>query len=102
MQYALLVLIALTVVVLIRVVGIILVMALLCAPAATASMLSHKLKNNMIIASVLGIIFSLSGLYVGYLLDTPAGATIAIIASITFFTVYLLKLIIIKKIKRKV
>ncbi|NLC78983.1 MAG: metal ABC transporter permease, partial [Ruminococcaceae bacterium] len=44
LEYLLLILIALTVVVLIRVAGIILVLALLTAPAATAGMITHNLK----------------------------------------------------------
>ena len=50
LEYLLLILIALSAVILIRVAGIILVLALLTAPAATASLLSSNLKSRMILA----------------------------------------------------
>lgn len=82
----LLCLIALTVVILIRVVGLILVIALLTLPAAIAGHYSKSLIGMMITASILGIIFTTLGLAVSYQPNLPAGATIIIIAG----TVYLL------------
>lgn len=94
MEYLLLVMIALTVVVLIRVAGIILVIALLTAPAACASLISKNLKMRMIIASVLGVIFCLLGLAISYLLGIASGATIIIVSVITYaivFTIHMKK-----------
>lgn len=80
----LLCLIALTVVILIQVVGIILVIALLTLPAATARYYARSLIQMMIIASVLGAVFTTSGLIVSYEPNLPAGATIILVAGLAY------------------
>jgi len=80
----LLCLIALTVVILIQVVGIILVIALLTLPAATARYYARSLVQMMILASLLGAVFTTSGLIVSYQPDLPAGATIILIAGLAY------------------
>ncbi len=80
----LLCLIALTVVILIQVVGIILVIALLTLPAATARYYARSLVQMMILASFLGAAFTTSGLIVSYQPDLPAGATIILIAGLAY------------------
>jgi len=80
----LLCLIALTVVILIQVVGIILVIALLTLPAATARYYAHSLIQMMIIASLLGAVFTTAGLIVSYEPNLPAGATIILIAGLAY------------------
>ena len=87
----LLCLIALTVVILIQVVGLILVIALLTLPAATARHYTSSLGQMMILASILGAVFTTSGLIVSYGLDLPAGATIIVIAGIVYLLVTSLK-----------
>ncbi|HOT03683.1 MAG TPA: metal ABC transporter permease [Methanolinea sp.] len=77
----LLVLVAITVVMLIRVVGIILVIALLTLPAATARGFSKTLFSMMALSVCLGLVFSLGGLWLSYLLDIPSGATIILFAT---------------------
>ena len=80
----LLCLIALTVVILIQVVGIILVIALLTLPAATARYYARSLGKMMILASLLGAVFTSSGLIVSYEPNLPAGATIIVIAGLAY------------------
>ena len=80
----LLCLIALTVVILIQVVGIILVIALLTLPAATARHYARSLGQMMILASILGALFTTSGLIVSYEPNLPAGATIIVIAGLAY------------------
>jgi zinc transport system permease protein len=80
----LLCLIALTVVILIQVVGIILVIALLTLPAATARYYARSLVQMMILASLLGVVFTTSGLIVSYQPNLPAGATIILIAGLAY------------------
>jgi len=87
----LLCLIALTVVLLIRVVGIILIIALLTIPAATARQHTHNLKKMMLLSITFGIAVVLGGLWLSYELDLASGATIillsaAIFAASTLFT----------------
>jgi len=81
----LLCLIALTVVVLIRVVGIILVIALLTIPAALARQFTHSLKKMMLFSILAGAVFTFSGLWLSYLLDLASGATIVLVAGIVLF-----------------
>jgi len=80
----LLCLIALTVVILIQVVGIILVIALLTLPAATARYYTRSLVQMMILASLLGSAFTTSGLIVSYQKNLPAGATMIVIAGLAY------------------
>lgn len=85
LNYLLLILIALTIVVLIKVSGIILVLALLTAPAATSMNICKTLKSRMILSIVLGLVFCSIGLVVSYIFDISSGATIVLIASMTYF-----------------
>ncbi len=76
----LLCMIALTVVVLIRVVGVILVIALLTIPAALAKQFTHDLRNMMILAVLFGALFSFGGLWLSYEFDLASGATIVLLS----------------------
>jgi zinc transport system permease protein len=80
----LLCLIALTVVLLIRVVGTVLIIALLTIPAATARQHTHNLKNMMLLSMVFGIIAVLGGLWLSYELDLASGATIILFSGAIF------------------
>ncbi len=85
LYFILLCLIALTVVVLIRVVGIILVIALLTIPAALARQFTHSLKNMMLLAILAGVIFTFSGLWISYVLNLASGATIILVSGTVLF-----------------
>jgi zinc transport system permease protein len=82
----LLCMVALTVVLLIQVVGLILVIALLTLPAAIAAQYVASLGRMMVLATLLGTVFTSTGLAVAYGPDWPAGATIILLAG----TAYLL------------
>lgn len=99
-EYLLLILVAMTVVVLIRVVGIILVLALLTAPAATAGILTFNLKKRMIYSVILGSIFCIAGLFISYELNIASGAVIVILSVMFYLLVYAVRLIL-KRVKRK-
>ncbi len=81
----LLCLVALTVVVLIRVVGIILVIALLTIPAAMARQFTHSLKKMMLLAILAGVVFTFSGLWISYVLNLASGATIILVSGLVLF-----------------
>jgi zinc transport system permease protein len=81
----LLCLVALTVVVLIRVVGIILVIALLTIPAALARQFTHSLKKMMLLAILAGVVFTFSGLWISYVLNLASGATIILVSGTVLF-----------------
>ena len=80
----LLVMVAMAVVLLIRIVGIILLLALLAAPAAIASLVRTGLAKRMLLAVLVALAISLTGLGFAYSLDLPAGAIIAIFCSLAF------------------
>ncbi len=84
----LLALVAIATVVLINVVGIILVITMLALPASIAGVFTRKVTSMMVVAIFLNVLFSIGGLALSYHLDWPAGATIALFASI----IYLLSL----------
>lgn len=90
LEYLLMVLIALTVVVLIRVAGIVLVIALLTAPAATAKFMSNKLSTRMWIAVIIGLVDCFSGLYLSYYFGIASGATIIIFSVVVYGVVSLI------------
>jgi len=73
-------LVAITVVMLIRVAGLILVIALLTIPAAITSIFFTDLKRIMASAVVLSAVFSMIGLVLSWNLDIPAGASIIVVA----------------------
>lgn len=81
----LLCMVALTVVLLIQVVGLILVIALLTLPAAIAVQFVASLGRIMLIAIALGALFTCAGLAFSYETDLPAGATIILVAGTTYF-----------------
>ncbi|QVL48478.1 MAG: metal ABC transporter permease [Thiocapsa sp.] len=76
----LLCLVAVTVVLLIQVVGLILVIALLTLPAAIAGHYVHSLGGMMLIATLLGGFFTSAGLALSYGPDLPAGPTMILLA----------------------
>jgi zinc transport system permease protein len=92
----LLCLISLTIVILIKIVGIILVISLLTIPAAISQQITYNLKKMMLLSIVLGIIFTLGGLIISYNFNLASGATIVLMAGSFYFIIlalkYLLKL----------
>jgi zinc transport system permease protein len=81
----LLTLTALTVVLLTTVVGIILVIALLTLPAATAGRFTRNLWQMIAAAMILSTLFCVTGLWVSYEPNLPAGAVIIVIAGLAYF-----------------
>lgn len=80
----LLCLVAVTVVLLIQVVGLILVIALLTLPAAIAGHYVHSLARIMLVATGLGGVFTSAGLAVAYGPDLPAGPTMILLAGVAY------------------
>ena len=80
LEYLIYVLVAVTVVVMIRVVGIILVIALLTAPPAIAKQFTYDMKKIMALSVLLGIGFCFTGLWVSYTVRLASGASIVMVA----------------------
>ncbi len=94
LEYLLFVLIAMAVVVLIRVVGITLILALFTAPTAIAAMIVKTLSSRMVLSVLLGSIFCLVGLWISYFLNVASGAAIVIFSAISYSLVYAVMAII--------
>ena len=89
LYFLLLSLVAITVVLLIQVVGAILIVAILSLPAAIANTYTQRLSKMMWLAVIIGVLISIIGISFSYALNWPPGATIALTAT----TVYLLNLL---------
>lgn len=89
----LLLMVALTVVLLVKVVGLILMMALLTLPAATAMQFSRSLLRIIVLAVIFGGLICSSGLWLSYAPDLPAGATMVITAAVFYVLVLLVSAI---------
>lgn len=96
LYYLLLCLIALTIVLLIKIAGIILVIALLTIPAAVAKQHTSDLKIMMLLSVIFGIVFMLGGLWLSYVLDIASGATIIILSTLGFIASSVYKMLITK------
>ncbi len=80
---------ALSVVISMKIIGIILVSALLVIPGAAASQITRR-YNSMIAFSILIALISTSGgLIISYYADLPSGATIVTLASLIFFATFM-------------
>jgi zinc transport system permease protein len=71
---------ALTVVVGMRVVGLLLVSAIMIIPVAAAQQITNSFKSTMFLASFLGLISSLAGLLISFFVDVPPGPTIVMVS----------------------
>ncbi len=81
----LLCLVALSVIVLVRVAGVILVLALLTIPVAISRHYTHEIKHLMIISIITGLVITMLGLWLSYALDLASGATIVLVLGSFFF-----------------
>ena len=84
LEYLMLILIALSVVVLIRVMGIILVIALLTIPVAAVKLFTYDLKKIMMYSMILGASFCFFGLWISYTLGIASGAAIALLSGLVY------------------
>jgi manganese transport system permease protein len=82
-------LLALTVVVGLQAVGIILVVAMLITPGATAFLLTRRFDRMLILAAVITALASVAGIYASYYLDISTGAAVVLSQSAVFLAVYL-------------
>jgi manganese/iron transport system permease protein len=80
----LLILIAVTIVVSLQAVGIVLVVAMITTPAATAQLLVKRFGQMIALAAVIGVASSIVGLYVSYALDIASGASIVLTETVAF------------------
>jgi zinc transport system permease protein len=91
LYYVLLAMIALSVIMLIRIVGLILVIALLTIPPFIAEKFCKSLKGMMLVSVFLNCLFSLIGLWFSYIYNLTSGATIIMVAAAFFFASILME-----------
>jgi zinc transport system permease protein len=89
LYFALIGILAITIVMVIQVVGLILVIALLTIPPFIIEKYAKSLFQMMVGSSLLGAVFTISGLWLSYAFDLTSGASIIMVAGITFFLFFL-------------
>ena len=85
----LLVLMALTVSVAMQTVGVALMVAMLVTPAATASLLTRRLWQGMLVSAAIGAFSAVTGLYLSYYFNIVSGSAIVLTATAIFLLVFL-------------
>jgi manganese/iron transport system permease protein len=84
LDYLFLALIAVAIVVSLQAVGIILVVAMLVTPAATAQLLTRSFGRLLAIAVLIGVAAPIAGLYISFWANTASGATIVLVETGVF------------------
>jgi manganese/iron transport system permease protein len=89
LDFGLMILIALTIVASLKAVGVILVLAMLITPGATAYLLVSRLHQMMVLGSTIGVVASISGMYLSYFFNLPSGPAIVLVAFGFFMVAFL-------------
>lgn len=82
---------AITVVVSMRVVGVLLVSALMVVPVATAQLIARSFRGTYLLGLAVGAGVAVAGVVASYYLDTPSGGTIVLVAIGLFLVAYLIR-----------
>ncbi|MGK7920106.1 MAG: metal ABC transporter permease [Trichodesmium sp.] len=89
LNLGLMMLIGLTIVASLKAVGVVLVLSLLITPAATAYLLVKRLHQVMILGVGIGILSSISGMYISYFYNLPSGPAIVLVSFGLFILAFL-------------
>lgn len=89
LNFGLMILISLTIVASLKVVGVILVLALLVTPGATAYLLVKRLHQMMLLGSVVSVLCSVSGMYLSYYFNLPSGPAVVLVSAVFFTLAFL-------------
>ena len=82
-------LLAATIVVSLRTVGVALVAAMLVTPPAAAFLLTRRLPAMMAVSVVIGVVSTFAGLYASYYLDVASGGAMVLVATFIFLIAFL-------------
>ena len=96
-KYILVSLVALTIVINIRVVGIILVLSLMTIPPSVVNLFVKRFEYILLYSILVGLSGALFGLFMSYWLNIPSGASIIFALVIIFFLGKLLSIVLVKK-----
>lgn len=81
--------IAITIVISIKIIGIILISAYIVLPAAISRMISKTFLQMTILSIIIGVLSGIIGLFLSVLIDLPSGAVIVLFQSILFIFTFL-------------
>jgi len=90
LYFALLTVIAVTVVVSVKILGVVLASALLVIPAVTGYEMSRNFRGMLAVSVGCGVFSALAGLWLSFVLNLPSGATIVLCAALLFFLAFLI------------
>ena len=88
MEAVLMVLLSATILVTVRVIGVLLISALLVLPAVTARLMTNSFGRMLWLSPVLGAIFGGVGMYISWYADIPSGAVIILAGTLVFIAAY--------------
>jgi iron/zinc/copper transport system permease protein len=83
-HYLLMSLLSMSIVAGLQSVGVVLLVAMLITPSATAYLLTNNLKKILVLSSLVGVISSVTGLYLSYHFNFSSGASIVLVAVVFF------------------
>lgn len=95
-RYSASIVIALSIVLSIKVMGIILVLSLFTIPPSAANLFSKNLKSIMLGSVIIGLLGSIGGLFIAYYFDLPSGATIIFTLTLMYVLMRMTKAISIR------
>nr|MDA8166058.1 metal ABC transporter permease [Desulfobacteraceae bacterium] len=88
-EYLLSMLLAVTIVISVKVVGVVLISAFLVIPAASSRLLARRFATMTWLSILFGVVSTVAGLWGSYWLDVPSGATIVLVQAAVFLTCFL-------------
>ncbi|HLR64639.1 MAG TPA: metal ABC transporter permease [Pseudogracilibacillus sp.] len=88
-HYSIMVLLTLATVASLQTVGVVLVVAMLITPASTAYLLTNRFSTMIVLASFIGALSSVIGLYISFEHNLSSGAVIVLVATILFIIAFL-------------
>lgn len=91
LRYVLLTVLAATIVASIKLVGVLLVSALLVIPAATGQLAARSMAGMLTISIVVALVAVVIGLWLSWISNLPSGATIVLLASALFFVAFVIR-----------
>jgi len=97
LYFTLIGILAIAIVLIIRIVGLILVIALLTIPPFMVEKYAKSLFQMMMGSSLLGALFTIIGLWLSYAFNLTSGASIILVAGISFFLFFLIDQLLISR-----
>jgi len=88
-HYAFLFVLTLVIVLSLQITGAILIVAMIITPAASAFLLTNRLHFMIILASLLGVISAICGIFISFTFDISSGSSIVVVAAAIFIVAFL-------------